>query len=150
MSTTTPVAASTLRRFDTLLIANRGEIALRIMRSARRMGLRVIAVYSQADADAPHVRMADQAVAIGASAPRESYLSSANIIAAARASDAQAVHPGYGFLAENAAFAQAVVDAGMVWVGPPALAIRAMGDKAHAKRLMLAAGVPFIAGYVGA
>ena len=141
--------ARTALRFQSLLIANRGEIALRIMRSARRMGLRVIAVYSEADADTLHVRMADQAVAIGGSAPRDSYLNIAHILAAAQASGAQAVHPGYGFLAENAAFAQAVTDAGLVWVGPPAAAIRAMGDKAQAKRLMLAAGVPCVSGYDG-
>jgi len=138
-----------MTEFTSLLIANRGEIALRILRTAKRMGLRVIAVYSDADAGAMHVRQADQAVRIGAAPARESYLDMASIIAAAAASGAQAVHPGYGFLAENADFAQAVVDAGMVWVGPPAAAIRAMGDKAHAKRLMLAAGVPCVPGFDG-
>ncbi len=135
--------------FSSLLIANRGEIALRILRTARRMGLRVIAVYSDADANALHVRRADRAVRIGAASPPESYLNIAAIIAAARASGADAVHPGYGFLAENADFAQAVVDAGLAWVGPPAAAIRAMGDKARAKRLMQAAGVPCVPGYDG-
>jgi geranyl-CoA carboxylase alpha subunit len=135
--------------FTSLLIANRGEIALRILRTAKRMGLRVIAVYSDADAGAMHVRQADQAVRIGAAPARESYLDMTSIIAAAAASGAQAVHPGYGFLAENADFAQAVVDAGLVWVGPPAAAIRAMGDKARAKRLMLAAGVPCVPGFDG-
>ncbi len=135
--------------FTSVLIANRGEIALRILHTARRMGLRVIAVYSDADADALHVRMADQAVRIGAAPARESYLNIARIIAAAQHSGAGAVHPGYGFLAENALFAQAVVDAGLVWVGPPAAAIHAMGDKAQAKRLMLAAGVRCVPGYDG-
>ncbi|MCW5645166.1 MAG: biotin/lipoyl-binding protein [Rhodoferax sp.] len=139
-----------MTRFTSLLIANRGEIAVRILHTARRMGLRVIAVYSDADADALHVRLADQAVRLGAAPAQASYLNIAAIIEAARASGAQAVHPGYGFLAENADFAQAVTDAGLAWVGPPAAAIRAMGDKARAKRLMLAAGVPCVPGYDGA
>src|SRR2546423_11540589 len=112
-----------------LLIANRGEIARRIMRTARRMGMRTIAVYSDADRDVLHVREADTAVRIGGAPPAESYLNIAAIIEAAKRTDADAVHPGYGFLAENADFAQAVIDAGLTWVGPPSLAIRMMGDK---------------------
>ena len=134
-------------KFNSLLIANRGEIALRVMRTAKRMGLATIAVYSDADANALHVRAADRAVHIGGALPRESYLNIDAIIAAARSSGAQAVHPGYGFLAENAAFAQAVIDAGIVWVGPPPQAMQSMGNKAAAKRLMKAAGVPCIPGY---
>ena len=138
-----------MKGFSSILIANRGEIAVRITRTAHRLGYRVVAVYSDADADAVHVRLADQAVHIGASAPRDSYLNIPSIIAAARVSGAGAVHPGYGFLAENADFAQAVVDAGLVWIGPPAACIRAMGDKAQAKRLMTEADVPCIPGYDG-
>ena len=134
-------------KFNALLIANRGEIALRLIRTAKRMGLVTIAVYSDADVGAPHVRAADRAVHIGGSPPRESYLNIEAIIAAARSSGAQALHPGYGFLAENAAFAQAVIDADLVWVGPPPQAIEAMGNKAGAKRLMKAAGIACIPGY---
>ena len=134
-------------KFQSLLIANRGEIALRVMRTARRMGLSTIAVYSDADTNALHVRAADRAVRIGGVLPRDSYLNIEAIIAAAQSSGAEAVHPGYGFLAENAAFAQAVLDAGLVWVGPPPPAMAAMGNKAGAKRLMKAAGVPCIPGY---
>ncbi len=138
-----------MTKFTSVLIANRGEIALRILRTARRMGYRVVAVYSDADAHSPHVRLADQAVHIGASAPRDSYLRIDSLIAAAKSSNAGSVHPGYGFLAENADFAQAVVDAGLVWIGPPAAAIRAMGDKARARQLMLVANVPCVPGYDG-
>src|SRR5205085_2802780 len=142
-------AAGAVRRgaaMKTLLIANRGEIARRIMHTGRRMGLRTVAVYSDADRDAPHVREADAAVRLGAAAPRESYLNIAAIIAAAKRAGADSVHPGYGFLAENADFAQAVIDAGLTWVGPPPTAIRQMGDKANAKRIARAAGVPTIPG----
>src|SRR5258707_4200046 len=132
-----------------LLIANRGEIARRIIRTARRLGIRTVAVYSEADAGAPHVMEADQAVFIGASPARESYLVGEKILIAARESGAEAIHPGYGFLSENADFAEAVIVAGLVWVGPPPGAIRAMGLKDAAKRLMLEAGVPVTPGYLG-
>ncbi len=134
---------------STLLIANRGEIALRIMRTAREMGLKTIAVYSEADADAPHVRFADDAVCLGPAPVAESYLAGDKIIDAARSKGADAIHPGYGFLSENGAFARSVVDAGVVFVGPPAAAIDIMGDKAQAKRWMIGAGVPCIPGYEG-
>ena len=129
-----------------LLIANRGEIARRVTRTAKRMGLRTVAVYSDPDRDALHVREADVAARIGGAAPRESYLNIAAIIEAAKHTGADAVHPGYGFLAENADFAQAVLDAGLTWVGPPPAAIRAMGDKAEAKRIARGAGVPTMPG----
>ena len=132
-----------------LLIANRGEIACRIMRTARRMGIATVAVHSDADADAPHVRMADLAVRIGGALPAESYLNAGAIIEAARKAGADAVHPGYGFLSENAGFAEACAAAGLTFVGPPAAAIQAMGDKARAKRLMSQAGVPVVPGYEG-
>ncbi|AJG24084.1 acetyl/propionyl/methylcrotonyl-CoA carboxylase subunit alpha [Cupriavidus basilensis] len=141
--------SATSRPFHTLLVANRGEIAMRIMRTARRLGLATVAVYSEADRHGPHVAYADRAVRIGDAAPRASYLNIAAIIEAARRSGADAVHPGYGFLAENAEFADAVAQAGLVFVGPPAAAIRAMGNKAEAKRLMLAADMPCIPGYQG-
>ncbi len=133
-----------------LLIANRGEIACRITRTARRMGIRVIAVYSEADRNALHVEMAYEAVLIGPAPARESYLNVERIIAAVQATGADAVHPGYGFLSENAGFAEACVAAGLIFVGPPASAIRAMGSKAEAKRIMAAAGVPLVPGYHGA
>ncbi len=136
--------------FFKILIANRGEIALRIMRTARRLGYGVVAVYSDADRDALHVREADQAVRIGDALPAQSYLSIEAIIAAAKASGADAVHPGYGFLAENADFAQACCDAGLVFIGPSPEAIRAMGNKAGAKDIMQKAGVPCVPGYQGA
>ena len=136
--------------FRSLLIANRGEIACRIMRTARRMGVRTIAVYSDADAGALHVREADQAVHLGPAPARDSYLSIERVIAAALSAGAEAVHPGYGFLSENAAFAEACGSAGLAFVGPPAAAIRAMGDKSEAKTLMAAAGVPVVPGYHGA
>src|SRR5579884_2923631 len=119
--------------FRSVLIANRGEIACRIMRTARRLGLLTIAVYSEADARALHVRMADEALPIGPAEAARSYLAIDRIIAAAKASHAECIHPGYGFLAENAEFAQACADAGLVFVGPPPAAIRAMGLKDNAK-----------------
>ncbi|QNQ07751.1 acetyl/propionyl/methylcrotonyl-CoA carboxylase subunit alpha [Sphingomonas alpina] len=132
-----------------LLIANRGEIACRIIRTAREMGVRTVAVYSDADAKALHVRQADEAVHIGPSPARESYLVGEKIIAAAKATGAEAIHPGYGFLSENADFAQSVIDAGIIWVGPNPDSIRAMGLKDAAKERMIAAGVPVTPGYLG-
>jgi 3-methylcrotonyl-CoA carboxylase alpha subunit len=134
---------------QSLLIANRGEIACRIIRTARAMGIRTVAVYSDADAKALHVRQADEAVHIGASPARESYLVGEKIIAAALATKAEAIHPGYGFLSENAEFAQAVIDAGLIWVGPRPASITAMGLKDAAKKLMAEAGVPVTPGYMG-
>src|SRR5512139_4140764 len=132
-----------------LLIANRGEIACRIIRTARKLGIRTVAVYSDADAGALHVRSADEAVHIGPSPARESYLVGEKIIAAAKASKARAIHPGYGFLSENADFAEAVIKAGLTWVGPKPDSIRAMGLKDAAKQLMADAGVPVTPGYHG-
>ncbi|WP_230291911.1 biotin carboxylase N-terminal domain-containing protein [Croceicoccus sp. Ery5] len=132
-----------------LLIANRGEIACRIIRTARAMGVATVAVYSDADAKALHVRMADEAVHIGPSPAAESYLVGEKIIAAAQATGAEAIHPGYGFLSENAGFAQAVIDAGLIWVGPKPASISAMGLKDAAKKLMREAGVPVTPGYEG-
>lgn len=134
---------------QSLLIANRGEIACRIIRTARAIGIRTVAVYSDADAKALHVRQADEAVHIGPSPARESYLVGEKIIAAAKATGAEAIHPGYGFLSENAEFAQAVIDAGLIWVGPKPASITAMGLKDAAKTLMAAAGVPVTPGYLG-
>ncbi len=135
--------------FKSLLIANRGEIACRIMRTARRLGVRTVAVYSDADAGSRHTAMADAAIRIGPAPAAESYLRADAILAAARAAGATAIHPGYGFLAENADFAQACADAGLVFVGPPAAAIRAMGEKGGAKLLMEGAGVPVVPGSRG-
>ena len=135
--------------FKTLLIANRGEIACRIMRTAKRMGLATVAVYSDADAGAMHVALADKAVRIGPAAVRDSYLKIDAILAATKQTGADAIHPGYGFLSENAEFAEACVAAGIVFVGPPASAIRAMGLKDRAKALMQKAGVPVVPGYLG-
>ncbi|MET0239530.1 MAG: acetyl/propionyl/methylcrotonyl-CoA carboxylase subunit alpha [Sphingobium sp.] len=132
-----------------LLIANRGEIACRVIRTARKLGVRTVAVYSDADANALHVREADEAVHIGPSPTRESYLVGDKILAAAKATGAEAIHPGYGFLSENAEFAQAVIDAGLIWVGPNPSSITAMGLKDAAKKLMAAAGVPVTPGYMG-
>ncbi|GHE38471.1 acetyl-CoA carboxylase biotin carboxylase subunit [Vulcaniibacterium thermophilum] len=135
--------------FDKILIANRGEIACRVIRTCRRLGIRTVAVYSDADADAQHVRQADEAWHIGGARPQESYLRGGAIIEAARASGAQAIHPGYGFLSENADFAEAVEAAGLVFIGPKAASMRKMGSKAGAKQLMQAAGVPVVPGYTG-
>jgi geranyl-CoA carboxylase alpha subunit len=140
---------SILTPFTKILVANRGEIALRVMRTARALGYRTVAVFSSADRDARHVREADQAVHIGEALPAQSYLNIAAIIAAAKSSGADAVHPGYGFLAENEDFAQACRAAGLVFIGPSPEAILAMGNKAGAKRLMRDAGVPCIPGYQG-
>ncbi len=131
----------------TLLIANRGEIAVRVMRTAKAMGIRTVAVYADADANAMHVREADMAIHIGGSAVGESYLCADKVLNAARQMGADAVHPGYGFLSENAAFSEACANAGIIFVGPPNAAIDIMGDKARAKRAMLAAGVPCVPGY---
>jgi 3-methylcrotonyl-CoA carboxylase alpha subunit len=135
--------------FTKILIANRGEIACRVIKTARRMGIATVAVYSEADANAHHVRLADEAVLIGPPAARESYLMAQKILDAAKATGAQAVHPGYGFLSENDAFAEACAAAGIVFIGPPASAIRAMGSKSAAKALMAKAGVPLTPGYHG-
>jgi 3-methylcrotonyl-CoA carboxylase alpha subunit len=135
--------------FDKILIANRGEIACRVIKTARRMGIRTVAVYSEADAGSRHVRLADEAVCIGPAAARESYLVADRIIAACKQTGAQAVHPGYGFLSENEAFAEACKREGVVFIGPPVAAIRAMGSKSEAKKLMEKAGVPLTPGYHG-
>lgn len=135
--------------FSKILIANRGEIACRVIKTARRLGIRTVAVYSEADANARHVRLADEAVLLGPAAARESYLVAEKILDAARRTGAQAIHPGYGFLSENADFAEACAAAGIVFIGPPASAIRAMGSKSAAKALMEKAAVPLTPGYHG-
>ncbi|MFJ2031427.1 acetyl/propionyl/methylcrotonyl-CoA carboxylase subunit alpha [Streptosporangium sp. NPDC087985] len=132
--------------FESVLVANRGEIARRIIRTVQRMGLRAVAVYSEADADLPFVREADEAILLGPANPAQSYLNAAEVLEAARVSGAQAVHPGYGFFSENAGFARAVIDAGLIWIGPSPEAIERMGDKINARNLMEAAGVPVAAG----
>jgi 3-methylcrotonyl-CoA carboxylase alpha subunit len=137
------------RRFHTLLIANRGEIAVRVIRTARAMGLRTVAVYSEADRGALHVAMADEAVLLGPARARDSYLNIERVIGAANQSGAEAIHPGYGFLSENADFAKACFDAGLIFVGPTAEMMRAMGSKSGSKLLMEKAGVPLVPGYHG-
>ncbi|MBX6750389.1 MAG: hypothetical protein IRY85_12085, partial [Micromonosporaceae bacterium] len=131
---------------ESLLVANRGEIARRVIRTAARLGIRTVAVYSEADAGLPFVREADEAVPIGPAAPAQSYRNVDAILAAAKQTGAAAIHPGYGFLSENAEFARAVTAAGLVWVGPSAEAITAMGDKINARNLTAAAGVPVAPG----
>jgi geranyl-CoA carboxylase alpha subunit len=138
-----------MRKFAKILIANRGEIACRVIRTAKALGYRTVAVFSDADAGALHVRQADEAVRIGPPPVRDSYLNIDALLTAARLAGTDAVHPGYGFLSENAAFAVACAQAGMVFIGPPAAAIEAMGNKARAKHLMAAAGVPCVPGYQG-
>jgi geranyl-CoA carboxylase alpha subunit len=138
-----------MRRFRKILVANRGEIAVRIIRSARAMGYRTVAVYSDADVGAPHVELADEAVRLGPPPVGESYLDAKRLLSAAKATGADAVHPGYGFLSENAVFARSCVEAGLTFIGPSAEAIDLMGNKAEAKRRMIAAGVPCVPGYEG-
>ncbi|HUO55801.1 MAG TPA: biotin carboxylase N-terminal domain-containing protein, partial [Rhodoblastus sp.] len=139
----------TLKLFDKILIANRGEIACRIIRTARRLGVATVAVYSDADSRARHVRQADEAIHIGAAEARESYLAVDKIIAAAKAAGAEAIHPGYGFLSENPVLREACDASGLVFIGPPLEALRAFGSKSRAKRLMQAAGISLTPGYHG-
>ena len=139
-----------MKMFRRILIANRGEIACRIIRTARRMGIATVAVYSDADARAPHVAMADEAVRIGPAPAGESYLDADTILAAAHATGADAIHPGYGFLSERASFAEACTAAGVTFIGPPPAAIAAMGDKIESKKIARAAGVNVVPGHLDA
>ncbi|NOQ17329.1 MAG: acetyl-CoA carboxylase biotin carboxylase subunit, partial [Methyloprofundus sp.] len=132
--------------FDKLVIANRGEIALRILRACRELGIKTVAVYSSADRDLKHVRLADEAICIGPPASIDSYLNIPAIISAAEVTDAEAIHPGYGFLAESAAFSEKVKQSGFTFVGPEADTIRVMGDKIEAKKAMIASGIPCVPG----
>ena len=138
-----------MNNFNSILIANRGEIACRVIRTAKKLGYRTVAVYSDADASAPHVQLADDAVRIGPGPVGESYLVPELILQAAASSGAESIHPGYGFLSENAAFAEAVESAGLVFIGPTREAIDVMGNKAESKRRMIEAGVPCVPGYEG-
>ncbi|MET3439251.1 biotin carboxylase N-terminal domain-containing protein, partial [Sphingomonas sp. 1185] len=135
--------------FQKILIANRGEIACRVIRTARAMGIATVAVYSDADANAPHVRLADESVRLGPAPAAESYLKAELILAAAKATGADAIHPGYGFLSERESFARACAEAGVAFIGPPPNAIAAMGDKIESKKLAKAAGVNVVPGYLG-
>jgi acetyl-CoA/propionyl-CoA carboxylase biotin carboxyl carrier protein len=156
MSTPTDTSADsvvrfdTVARFDTVLVANRGEIARRVIRTLRKLGIRSVAVFSDADADAPHAREADIAVRIGPAAASDSYLDIDAVIAAAEATGAQAVHPGYGFLSENAAFARACADAGIVFIGPGERALEVMGDKIRARDHVAGHDVPIVPGFSAA
>ena len=135
--------------FSKILIANRGEIACRVIKTAHQLGIRCVAVYSEADANARHVQMADEAFLLGPAASKDSYLRADKILQIAKQSGAQAVHPGYGFLSENEGFAEACAQAGIVFIGPPVPAIAAMGSKSAAKEIMSKAGVPLVPGYHG-
>ena len=139
----------TIRQIQRLLVANRGEIACRVMRTASQMGIHTVAIYSDEDANEPFVRIADEGWALDGITATETYLDVEKVLARAKASGADAIHPGYGFLSENADFAQKVTDAGLIWVGPPPEAIAAMGDKSAAKARMANAGVPLVPGYHG-
>ncbi|HXE20615.1 MAG TPA: biotin carboxylase N-terminal domain-containing protein, partial [Castellaniella sp.] len=136
--------------FKKILIANRGEIALRVLRACRELGIKTVMVYSEADREAKYVRLADEAVCIGPASPRDSYLNMPSLISAAEVTDAEAIHPGYGFLSESADFAERVEKSGFVFIGPRPESIRTMGDKVHAKQAMIEAGVPVVPGSAGA